>query len=225
MKILLIEDENELAFSIRTLLKKEGFNVEWAENYFQAEEKINLYTYDCLLVDISLPDGSGLDIIRKIKERNADPGIIIITAKDSVNDRVRGLDLGADDYVTKPFHLAELNSRVKALMRRRKFSGQKEISFGMLKIIPENFQAFVLQEDLNLTRKEFDLLLFLVMNRNRVITRESIAEHLWGDYIDISDSYDFIYSHVKNLRKKITDKGGQDFIQNVYGIGYKIQSE
>jgi DNA-binding response OmpR family regulator len=225
MKILLIEDETELGLSVQNLLKKEGFKVEWVVNYFQAEEKINLYTYDCLLVDITLPDGSGLDIIRKLKERDADPGIIIITARDTINDRVEGLDLGADDYITKPFHLAELNSRVKALMRRRKYSGQKEITFGNMRISPESFQAFVLQEDLNLTRKEFDLLLFLVLNRSRVITRESIAEHLWGDYIDVSDSYDFIYSHVKNLRKKIVDKGGQDFIQNVYGIGYKIQAE
>ncbi len=225
MKILLIEDETELGLSVQNLLKKEGFKVEWVVNYFQAEEKINLYTYDCLLVDITLPDGSGLDIIRKLKERDADPGIIIITARDTINDRVEGLDLGADDYMTKPFHLAELNSRVKALMRRRKYSGQKEITFGNMRISPESFQAFVLQEDLNLTRKEFDLLLFLVLNRSRVITRESIAEHLWGDYIDVSDSYDFIYSHVKNLRKKIVDKGGQDFIQNVYGIGYKIQAE
>jgi DNA-binding response OmpR family regulator len=225
MKILLIEDETELALSVQSLLKKEGFSVDWAENYFLAEEKINLMDFDCLLVDICLPDGSGLDIIRKIKERKADPGIIIITAKDSVNDRVLGLDLGADDYVTKPFHLAELNSRVKALLRRRKFSGQKEITLGMIRVLPENFQAFVMEQELNLTRKEFDLLLFLLMNRNRVISRESIAEHLWGDYADISDSYDFIYSHVKNLRKKITDKGGHDFIQNVYGIGYKIQAE
>jgi DNA-binding response OmpR family regulator len=224
MKLLLIEDEIELAQSIINLLKKEAYRVEWVENYSDAESKIEQFTYDCVLVDITLPDGNGLDIVRLLKKRNVNSGVIIITAKNSLKDRIEGLDIGADDYISKPFHLAELNSRVKALLRRRISSGNKEIELQNIRIIPESFQVFVNDAEIELTRKEFNLLLFLASNKNRVITKESIAEHIWGDYIDLADSYNFIYTHVKNLRKKILDKGGSDFIQSVYGIGYKFST-
>jgi DNA-binding response OmpR family regulator len=224
MKILLIEDEIELGQSIITLFKKETFRVEWAQNYADAESKIELFTYDCILVDITLPDGNGLDVVRILKKKNLNSGVIIITAKNSLQDRVQGLDLGADDYISKPFHLAELNSRVKALLRRRISSGNKEIELQNMRILPESFQVFVNNNEIELTRKEFNLLLFLASNKNRVITRESIAEHIWGDYIDLADSYNFIYTHVKNLRKKILDSGGIDFIQSIYGIGYKFST-
>ena len=224
MKLLLIEDEKDLAQSLINLLKKESYMVEWADNYQTAEAKIELFTYDCVLVDITLPDGNGLDIIRLLRKKNIDAGVIIITAKNSLNDKVEGLDIGADDYISKPFHLAELNSRIKALLRRRIASGNKEIEHQNMRIIPELFQVFIDNQELELTRKEFNLLLFLASNKNRVITKESIAEHIWGDYIDLADSYNFIYTHVKNIRKKIIEKGGSDFIQSVYGIGYKFST-
>jgi DNA-binding response OmpR family regulator len=221
MKILLVEDEPELAGSIVHFLEKEGYSVDRAQNYREADKHIACCLYDCLLLDITLPDGNGLNLINKLKERNDDSGIIIITAKNSLNDRVAGLDLGADDYLSKPFHLAELNSRIKSLLRRRKSQGLKIITTDNLKIVPENFQVFVDEKEIELTRKEFDLLLFLVTNKNRVLTKESIADHIWGDVADFSYDYDFIYSHIKNIRRKITENGGTDNIVSIYGIGYK----
>jgi DNA-binding response OmpR family regulator len=225
MRILLIEDESALAQSILSLLSKEGYTAEWVAAYKTAIDKIEEENYDCFLVDISLPDGNGLNIVRFLKKRNADSGIVIITAKNSLNDRIEGLDLGADDYLSKPFHLAELNSRIKAVLRRRKFAGLKMIEIDNLKIIPDNFEVLVNNELLEFTRKEFDLLLFLASNKNRVLTRDSIAEHIWSNYNDISYSFDFLYSHVKNIRKKLIEKGCKDYIQSVYGIGYKFSVE
>ena len=222
MRILLIEDESDLAQSIVILLSKEGYSIEWVDKYNEAVKRIDQRDYDCFLVDISLPDGNGLNIVRLLKENNIDSGIIIITAKNSLNNRIEGLDLGADDYLSKPFHLAELNSRIKAVLRRRIFSGQKTIEIDNLKIIPENFQVQVDDVFVEFTRKEFDLLLLLASNKNRVLTKDSIAEHIWGDYNDISYSYDFLYSHIKNIRKKLLEKGSKDYIQSVYGIGYKF---
>ena len=222
MKILLIEDESTLAQSILSFLLKEGFTAEWVSGYKSAIGKIEEDTYDCFLVDISLPDGNGLNIVRFLKKNNADSGILIITAKNSLNDRIEGLDLGADDYLSKPFHLAELNSRIKAVLRRRKFAGLKTIEIDNLKIIPDNFEVFVNNELIEFTRKEFDLLLFLASNKNRVLTKDSISEHIWSNYNDISYSFDFLYSHVKNIRKKLLEKGCKDYIQSVYGIGYKF---
>jgi DNA-binding response OmpR family regulator len=225
MKILLIEDESTLAQSILSLLLKEGYSTEWVANYKAAIDKIEEENYDCFLVDISLPDGNGLNIVRFLKKNNPDSGIIIITAKNSLNDRIEGLDLGADDYLSKPFHLAELNSRIKAVLRRRKFAGLKMIEIDNLKIIPDNFEVLVDNEMIEFTRKEFDLLLFLASNKNRVLTKDSIAEHIWSNYSDISYSFDFLYSHVKNIRKKLIEKGCKDYIQSVYGIGYKFSVE
>ena len=225
MKILVVEDEPDLAQSIVNLLSREGYTVEWSNNYNEAVRRVEQSVYDCLLVDISLPGGNGLKLISLVKEIKSDSGIIIITARNSLNDRLEGLDLGADDYLSKPFHLAELNSRIKAVLRRRKFSGLKEIQLDNLRIIPDNFQVFVNNDVIDLTRKEFDLLLFLVSNKNRVLTKESIAEHIWGDYADVSYTYDFLYSHIKNIRKKILEKGGNDCIQSVYGIGYKFTAD
>jgi DNA-binding response OmpR family regulator len=225
MKILLIEDESSLAQSILSLLVKEGFSAEWVANYKTAIEKIEGGNYDCFLVDISLPDGNGLNIVRFLKKTNPESGVIIITARNSLNDRIEGLDLGADDYLSKPFHLAELNSRIKAVLRRRKFAGLKTIEIDNLRIIPDNFEVHVNNELIDFTRKEFDLLLFLASNRNRVLTKDSIAEHIWSNYNDISYSFDFLYSHVKNIRRKLIEKGCKDYIQSVYGIGYKFSAE
>jgi DNA-binding response OmpR family regulator len=183
-------------------------------------EKVNLYEYDCMLVDIGLPDGNGLTLVRELKKCHPETGIIIISAKNSLDDKILGLDLGADDYLTKPFHLSELNSRIKSLLRRRKFDGQKEIIVDKIRILPENRQVFVQDELLPITKKEFDLLLFFISNPGRVLTKESIAEHLWGDFADASDSFDFVYSHIKNLRRKLIEKSGTDYFRNVYGTGY-----
>jgi len=222
MKLLIIEDEKALADSILTYLKEEGYICEWAKDFKSAEEKVGLYQYDCMLVDIGLPGGSGLDVIKIVKKMKAKSGVIIISAKNSVDDRIEGLDIGADDYLVKPFNLAELNSRIKSVLRRRNFEGNNEIAFNEIKINPENKTALVKDKTLVLTKKEYDLLLFFVINKEKVLTKESIAEHLWGDDMDMSDSFDFIYTHIKNLRKKIVDQGGSDYVKTVYGMGYRF---
>jgi DNA-binding response OmpR family regulator len=222
MKILLIEDEKALAQSILTYLRDEGYTCEHAHDFRQAEMKTDIYSYDCLVVDITLPGGSGLDIINELKKKGSETGIIIISAKNSIDDRVKGLDLGADDYLTKPFHLSELNSRIKSIIRRRSFKGNKAIVFNEIIVIPEEKMVSVHDKAITLTKKEFDLLVYFISNKNRVITKDSIAEHLWGDDMDASDSFDFIYSHIKNLRKKLLEKGANDYIQTVYGLGYKF---
>jgi len=220
MKILIIEDEPLLSETIVSFLKKEGYRTEQAGSFDQGREKVNIYEYDCVLVDIGLPDGNGLGLIREIKKCHPETGIIILSAKNSLDDKVSGLDLGADDYLTKPFHLSELNSRIKSLLRRRKFDGQKEYTVGRIRIIPENRQVFVAEEALAVTKKEFDLLLYFVTNPGRVLTKESIAEHLWGDFADNSDTFNFVYSHIKNLKRKIFEKTGTEYFRNVYGSGY-----
>ena len=224
MKILLVEDETALGDSIISFLKKEGHVCEWVKNFIAGDEKVSLYPYDCALIDIGLPGGSGLDLVKTLKKNNPKTGIIIISAKNSLDDKVAGLDLGSDDYITKPFHLAELNSRLNSVLRRRNFEGSKEIVFEKIKISPEKQEVRVNGKIATLTKKEFDLLLFFISNKNRVVTKESIAEHLWGDEADAADSFDFIYSHIKNLRKKIMDAGGDDYIRSVYGMGYKFSA-
>ena len=220
MKILVIEDEAALCETIVAYLEEEGYLCEQAGTVELGSEKVNLYEYDCMLVDIGLPDGSGLSLIKELKKCHPETGIIIISAKNSLDDKISGLDLGADDYLTKPFHLPELNSRIKSLLRRRKFEGKRELVIDNIIIQPENRQVFVGSEQLPLTRKEFDLLMFFVSNRGRLLTKESIAEHLWGDFADSADSFDFVYSHIKNLRRKLLERTGTDYFQNVYGTGY-----
>jgi len=220
MKILVIEDEAALCETIIAYLEEEGYRCEQASTVELGSEKVNLYEYDCMLVDIGLPDGSGFSLIKELKKCHPETGIIIISAKNSLEDKTSGLDLGADDYLTKPFHLPELNSRIKSLLRRRKFEGKQELVIDKITILPENRQVLINAELLQLTRKEFDLLMFFVSNRGRVLTKESIAEHLWGDFADSADSFDFVYSHIKNLRRKLVEKTGIDYFQNVYGTGY-----
>lgn len=225
MKLLLIEDEKSLSDAIADYLSEEGYLCETADSYMIASEKIELYQYDCVLADINLPDGSGLDIVRTLKKVKAECGIIIISARNSVDDRIEGLDLGADDYISKPFNLAELNSRIKSVLRRRKFEGNNEITFNEIVVKPSENHVSVNDQTLTLTKKEFDLLMFLISNKNRVLTKESIATHLWGDDMDMADSYDFIYTHIKNLRKKIVEKGGNDYMKTIYGMGYKFSDQ
>jgi DNA-binding response OmpR family regulator len=222
MKILLIEDEKELSTTIQSYLTRGNYLCETALTYDAALEKIHLYEYDCVIVDITLPDGNGLDIIHDLKKDHSETGIIIISAKNSLDDKIAGLDIGADDYLTKPFHLSELNARVKSIIRRRQFAGTNEIILNEIRIIPDQMQVFIHENEIQLTKKEFDLLMFFLSNKNRVLTREAIAEHLWGEEIDMADSYDFIYTHIKNLRKKMMECGGNDYIHTIYGIGYKF---
>lgn len=222
MKILIIEDEVSLSDSIVEYLNTERHTCELVYNYGDAIEKIELYEYDCLIVDINLPDGSGLDIIKRIKSKKSPVGIIIISGRNSLENRIEGLEIGADHYLTKPFHLAELNAHLKSINRRINFNGQNEIVVNEIKLLPDERKAFVTNKELKLTRKEYDLLLFFISNKNRVITKISLAEYLWGDFMDTADSFDFIYTHIKNLRKKLLKFGCEDYIQTVYGVGYKF---
>lgn len=223
MKILLIEDEPELRKSIKQYLHQEGYVVESAADFIKAFEKAGVYDYDCVLVDITLPKGNGLDIVKQLKDSGSKAGIIIISAKNSSSDKIKGLDLGADDYLAKPFDLAELNSRIKALIRRRNFDGNKSIVVNEITITPEQRQVSVKGDPVALTAKEYDLLMFFISNKNRVVSKNSITEHLWGDDSDQMDSHDFIYVHLRNLRKKLMDKGCTDYVQTIYGIGYNFK--
>lgn len=222
MKILIIEDEDALLSAAREYLTSEGYLCEEASTFQDGMEKIGLYQYDCVVADIGLPDGNGLKIIQKLKSRLPDTGVIIISARNSLDDKIIGLDIGADDYLTKPFHLSELNARIKSLLRRTKFQGSKEIQFHEIKASPETMHVSVHHKVVNLTKKEFDLLIYFIANKSKVLSKESIVEHLWGDYMDSADSYDFIYTHVSNLRKKLIDAGSHDYVQSVYGVGYKF---
>jgi len=201
MKLLLIEDEPELQKSMKQYFEMEGNVVEIASDYSKGQQKIDLYDYDCILVDITLPNGSGLDLIKEIKHKKSKAGVIIISAKNSLDDKIYGLDLGADDYLSKPFHLSELNSRIKALVRRKSFDGNVEIIVNEIKILPVERSVFVLDTPVVLTSKEYDLLLYFIANKNRVVSKNALAEHLWGDHADRLDNFDFIYNHVKIFEK------------------------
>ncbi len=225
MKILVVEDEKNLLETVTAFLQGEGFVCEKADSYFAAEDKLAAFDYDIIILDITLPDGNGLDLLRKIKASDNGAGILIVSARNSLDDKLKGLDLGADDYITKPFHLSELNSRIRAVLRRRIFNGSKELNLNEFRLLPEEREVFVKNKRLQLTPKEYELLLYFVVNKNRVLTRQSIAEHLWGDYIDMADRFDFVYTHLNNLRKKIKKAGGLDYIKTVYGIGYKMETE
>jgi DNA-binding response OmpR family regulator len=222
VKILIIEDERSLADAIVEYLDGEGHHCEVVYNYQDAVEKIELYPYDCMLVDINLPDGNGLDLIRLLKKKGIPGGIIIVSARNSLDNRIEGLEIGADHYLTKPFHLAELNAHLKSIHRRISFHGSNEIMLNEIKLIPDEHRAFVLDKELVLTKKEYELLLFFISNKNKVITKAGLAEHLWGDYMDAADSYDFIYTHIKNLRRELLKKGCNDYIKTIYGLGYKF---
>lgn len=221
MKLLIIEDEIELAKSIAEYLSEENYLCEFASTYKEAIQKIENFHYDCILLDITLPDGNGLAILEGLKEQNKQDGVIIISAKNALDDKIKGLHLGADDYLTKPFHLSELMARIYSLIRRKQFSNsnvikQNELQIDLLaKTVSVNDQTIVL------TKKEFDLLIYFVGNKNRVISKSTLAEHLSGDFADMLDNHDFVYAHVKNLEEKLYDAGCDQYLKTVYGTGYK----
>ena len=223
MKILIVEDEKGLSESISNHLSKDGFLCERVFTYAAAEEKINLYSYDCVIVDINLPDGIGFGLVEALKKISATTGIIIISARNAIEDKIKGLEIGSDDYLTKPFHLSELNARVKSLVRRKSFGGTNEIVFNEIKINLNKRMVYVNDAETPLSRKEYDLLLYFISNKELALTKEAIAEHLWGDNIDSVDSLDIVYSHIKNLRRKLMEKGAKDYVHSIYGIGYKFE--
>ncbi len=224
MKVLIIEDNRELSRSMQEYLQGEGYLCEVSYTYRQAEDKLVSYPYDCIVLDIMLPDGNGLNLLGLIKSEKIESSVLIISAKNALDDKISGLDLGADDYITKPFHLPELHARLKAIYRRKNLRGDSTVTFHEISVNTDTLEARVYGTLLDLTRKEFDLLLYFLINKNRVLTRQSIAEHLWGDYTDNLANFDFVYQHVKNLRKKITSAGGKDYIGTVYGLGYKFNT-
>lgn len=222
MKILVIEDEQELLETIQTSLEKEQYLVETASDYQAACKKIEMYDYDCILLDIMLPGGDGLNILSELSRLKKTNNVIIISAKDSVDDKIRGLELGADDYLAKPFYISELSARVKAVLRRKLLNGNNTIETANLCLDLTDRELQVNRRSVPLNRKEFDVLNYLLLNKGRLVTRSALAEHVWGDNIDQADNFDFIYYQIRNLKKKLQDAGAKIEIHAVYGVGYKL---
>lgn len=221
MKILIIEDDQGMQEVISQSLIKARYVVETASTLDEARSKLLLYEYDCVLLDIMLPDGNGLSLLKELAEKKINRNIIILSARDSVDDKIEGLELGADDYLPKPFHLAELHARIRSLMRRRR-DGEHTICLGNIELNPDQFSVKVGGKTLEVSRKEFDILHYLISRPDRVVSKEALAEAVWGDYIDQSDNFDFIYAHMKNLRKRLKAASADIELKTVYGFGYKI---
>ncbi len=224
MKVLIIEDNMKLACSVQDFLVRENYICEIASNCSEAEEKLFRFQYDCILLDIMLPDGDGLKLLKMIKAEQIQSNVLVTSAKNGLEDKVTGLEEGADDYITKPFHLSELHARIRAIYRRKNLNGSNIIQFNEINLNTNTLEVRVGDALLDTTRKEFDLLLYFIVNKNRVLSRQSIAAHLWGDYTEDLANFDFVYQHVKNLRKKISAARGVDYIGTVYGIGYKFNT-
>ena len=222
MKILVVEDEPQMMGLMKQFLEDENYVVEEASDFQSGLDKIVSFDYDCILLDIMLPDGNGLDLLQELKNMDKADSVIIISAKDSLDDKIKGLDLGADDYLTKPFHIAELNSRIKSVIRRRKSDGRRLLKLENVSINIEERLVLVNDQSIDLNRKEFDILVFFITNKSRIVSKSAIAENIWGDYIDQSDDFDFIYSQIKNLRKKLRICEAKVDINTVYGMGYKL---
>lgn len=225
MKILIIEDEIDIANSIKSYLKSNDIHCETAGTYQTAFDKITMYDYDCILLDLMLPGGDGFSILKEFKKLNKSDGVIVISAKETLETKIEGFNLGADDYLTKPFHLSELLVRIQALVRRKKFDGNNTIEFNEIEIDTLAKSVKIGKKKIECTKKEIDLLLFLIGNKNKVLSKSAIAEHLSGDMADMLDNHDFVYAHIKNLKKKLNDAGSHDYIKSVYGIGYKWNNE
>lgn len=225
MKILIVEDEPELQAAMQRSLEGLGLVCSTASTYREGEDRLSGYDYDVVVLDITLPGGSGIELLKQLKQAAPDRGVLIVSAKGSMDDKLLGLDLGADDYITKPFHMAELNARVQAVLRRRSFGGRTVVEVEELRIDTQARTASVHGTALTLTRKEYDLLLFMVVNKGRLLTRDALAEHIWGDHMDMVDNTDVLYSHIKNLRGKIRAAGGTDRLRTVYGLGYTFHAD
>src|SRR6267142_4295801 len=222
MKVLIVEDEADLQSILIDFLVREKYSYDAGMTYADASEKIALYDYDCILLDINLPDGSGFRLLDELNEVNKSEGVIIISARNSVDDKIKGLNLGADDYLTKPFHLSELNARIQAVIRRKKFDASRKISFSNIELDLQQLLVSVSNSQVNLTRKEFDILQHLIANKNIVVSKNSLLEYIWGDYVDSSLSVDLLSTHLKNLKKKLKQANAAAEIRNVYGVGYQI---
>ena len=225
MKILIVEDEPALRELIQRSLEKERYITEVAPDYDTAIEKVEVYDYDCILLDIMLPGGNGLDLLKHLKDLRKKENVIVISAKDSLEDKIWGLELGADDYLPKPFHLAELNARVKSVLRRKHRDGEHAIVLGNVRLLPDSFQVWINNEQLELSRKEYDILHYFMNRPNRMVNKNTLAESVWGDHIDQVDNFDFIYAQIKNLRKKLKNHQASIEIKAVYGFGYKLVME
>ena len=222
MKLLIIEDEADLVSSFISLAQKEKYQTDVATSFSEAEERICIYDYDCIMLDINLPDGNGLKLLQHLKAMGKNNCVIIISARNSLDDKIEGLNLGADDYLAKPFHLTELNARIQAVIRRKKFDAPHELIFGNLNINLSLRTVEINGRQLILTKKEFDILQHLVANKNRIVTKNSLAEYIWGDNADSADSFDFLFQHFKNLKRKLKQSGATAEVKNIYGVGYQL---
>lgn len=225
MKILIVEDDNDLREITTHSLEKERYVVSQAPDYRTALQKIEDYDYDCILLDIMLPDGNGLDLLAELHALGKHTNVIILSAKDSLEDKVNGLDLGADDYLPKPFHLAELHARIKSLFRRKLREGERKLQVGNVELFPDDFRVMVQGKEIELNRKEYDILNYFMSRHGRLVNKNTLAESVWGDHIDQVDNFDFIYAQIKNLRKRLKDAGATPELKSVYGFGYKFVVE
>lgn len=225
MKILIVEDDNDLREITTHSLEKERYVVSQAPDYRTALQKIEDYDYDCILLDIMLPDGNGLDLLAELHALGKHTNVIILSAKDSLEDKVNGLDLGADDYLPKPFHLAELHARIKSLLRRKLREGERKLQVGNVELFPDDFRVMVQGKKIELNRKEYDILNYFMSRPGRLVNKNTLAESVWGDHIDQVDNFDFIYAQIKNLRKRLKDAGATPELKSVYGFGYKFVVE
>ena len=222
MKLLIIEDDASLSEIMCRALRSEGYVVECAATFFDADDKIAGYSYDCILLDIMLPDGNGLKLLEHIKALDKGDRVIIISARDSIDDKVAGLDLGADDYLAKPFYMAELSARIKSVLRRGSAAVSKQMSAGNIELSIESRRVVVGGSDVPLLKKEFDILLYFMQRPGHIVDKAVLAESVWGDHIDAADNFQFVYAQIKNLRKRLAEAGATFNIKAVYGFGYKF---
>jgi len=225
LKLLIIEDERGLRENITTYFNEDGNVCENCGDLISAMDKLAMYEYDCILLDIGLPDGEGFAILDYLKAKMKNESVIIISARNSLDDKIRGLNIGADDYLTKPFHLAELKARAVAVFRRKTGSSKGMLVFNEISIDLQGRTVTVNETPIVLTRKEYEMLLYFIANKGKVISKMALAEHLWGDEMDMHNNFDFIYTHIKNLRKKLLEANGNDYLMSVYGIGYKFEAQ
>ncbi len=225
MKLLIVEDEKELAASMASYLKNENYTCEVAFNFKQALDKIETSDYGCIALDITLPGGSGMQLLKELKKNKKADGVIIISAKNSIDDRLSGLRLGADDYLVKPFHLSELAARINAIIRRKMYNGNNIIRFNEIALDTLAKEVMVREDRVELTRKEYELLVYFLSNQRRVISKNALISHLWHQEMGAGESADIIYTHIKNLRKKLHEKGCGDYIRSLYGMGYKLTDQ